>query len=248
MVTVQCEEERLREPGHLLASGFAAPEVIEAYAERIVASRRLLGAPASEPGMVQIVHGANENILPVGGQTVGMVRHELGGLFNVAPGAEALIGGEPVAEDYTLQHGETLEFITPVGRKGVGRVWTKREFCDLFQMGEADFETMVAGGLPVHRMGDGTVRITETDFDRWNEVEGPLLLTIHDLARMLSVSERELWRMRSSGKLPAPIELGPKLIRWGRAEVQDWIVAGCPDRRTWDLVKANARSRGGRSR
>lgn len=244
-VTPQARDRRLYRQ---FESGFASPEQIQVNSERVAASQRLLGGPPSKPGMVRIVHGANENILPVGGQTVGQVRQELGWLFNFASGAEALIEGEPVAEDYVLGHGETLEFISRAGRKGVGRVWTEDEFCDLFRMSKADFDVMVAKGLPVHRLEDGSIRITETDFDHWIEIEGPLLLTIHDLARMLSVSERELWRMRSSGKLPAPIELGPKLIRWGRAEVQDWIVAGCPDRRTWDLVKANARSRGGRSR
>lgn len=151
----------------LFESGFASPEQIRAHAELVVASRRrLVGPPPdSGPGWVRVVHGANEDLLPVGGQAVGLVRRELGGLFNVAPGAEALIEGEPVAEDYTLRHGETLEFISRWGRKGVGRVWTEEEFCALFKMSKADFDAMIARGLPVHLMGDGTVRITETQVD-----------------------------------------------------------------------------------
>ena len=71
----------------------------------------------------------------------------------------------------SLRHGETLEFLAPYGRKGVGWVWTQEEFCELFQMCRADLEAMLERGLPVHRLEDGSVRITETDFDRWTERE-----------------------------------------------------------------------------
>jgi hypothetical protein len=128
-------------------------------------SRRRLDAPASGPGLVLVVHGANEAVLPLGGRTVGWVRHQLGHLFNFAPDAQVLVNVAPAADGYVLRDGETLEFILPEGRKGVGRVWTQTEFIALFKMGETDFDTMVAKGLPVHRMGDGTVRITETQVD-----------------------------------------------------------------------------------
>ena len=149
-----------------------------------------------------------------------------------------MIGGQPVTEDHLLRHGETLEFIQEWGRKGVGRVWTREGFCEVFQIGGADFDAMVAKGLPLHRMGDGSVRITETDFDAWSTHEEPLLFTVQDLAVRLNVSERVLWRMRSSGKLPEPIELGPKLIRWGRSEILEWIAFGCPNQKIWGVVKA----------
>ncbi len=77
------------------------------------------------------------------------------------------VGGHPVAEDYKLRHGESLEFVQAWGRKGVGRVWTREEFCNLFQMGEADFDAMVARGLPVYCMVDGSIRITETQADEF---------------------------------------------------------------------------------
>ena len=95
-------DERLRGPYRLFESGFASPEVIEAHAERMAVSQRRLEDPTpdSGPGWVRIIHGANEDVLPVGGQTVGTVRQELGGLFNVAPGDEALVKGEPVVEIY----------------------------------------------------------------------------------------------------------------------------------------------------
>ena len=55
----------------------------------------------------------------------------------------------------------------------------------------------------------------------------PLLLTVEELAQLLSLSERTLWRLRSAGALPKPVKLGNS-VRWVRVEIQNWIEAGCP--------------------
>ena len=55
----------------------------------------------------------------------------------------------------------------------------------------------------------------------------PVLLTVHDLAAMLQISTRSVWRKRSAGAVPAPIPLGG-LVRWRRSEIVTWIAAGCP--------------------
>lgn len=231
-------EANTRTPLSLFHTGFAEPQEVEANAERIKAARERLQASSTGPGSILVVHGANEDILELGGQTVGMIRRDIEGLSNIHPQAVPFINGKHVIEGYVLRHGETLEFLAPFGRKGVGRVWTQEEFCELFQMCRADLEAMLERGLPVHRLEDGSVRITETDFDRWTEREEPWLLTACDFAARLHISERELWRMRSSGKLPSPVELGPKLIRWDRSEILDWIDAACPCQKSWDLLKA----------
>lgn len=164
-----------RGPSRLFDTGFASPELIQANAERIAASRRLLDGPPAEPGWVRISYGANENVLPVGSQTVGMVRHELGGLFNFAPDAIALLSGQSVAEDYTLRHGETLEFVTPLGSKGVGRVWKgEGEIREFFGLSDERYDHWLSLGLPVHRFPDGGVIMTEADFDTWS---GQILLS-----------------------------------------------------------------------
>lgn len=54
-----------------------------------------------------------------------------------------------------------------------------------------------------------------------------VLVGVDELAELLSVSERSVWRMRSRGQLPASIRLGGS-IRWRRAEILAWIGAGCP--------------------
>jgi predicted DNA-binding transcriptional regulator AlpA len=69
----------------------------------------------------------------------------------------------------------------------------------------------------------------------------PRLLKAIDLADLLQISEREIWRMRDSGRLPATIDLGPKNIRWSREEILGWIEAGCPRRQDWEAKKSKGR-------
>ena len=53
------------------------------------------------------------------------------------------------------------------------------------------------------------------------------LVSASELAELLQVSTRTLWRLRSNGKLIAPIKLGGS-TRWRLEEVQQWIAQGCP--------------------
>ena len=53
-----------------------------------------------------------------------------------------------------------------------------------------------------------------------------LLLTAGQVAEMLNISTRTLWRLKSAGKLPAAIRIG-KSIRWRREDLNTWIEEGC---------------------
>lgn len=57
--------------------------------------------------------------------------------------------------------------------------------------------------------------------------EEPLLISADDLARLLQVSTRTLWRLRSSGELLEPVKIGGN-TRWRLSEVRQWIADGCP--------------------
>ena len=59
-----------------------------------------------------------------------------------------------------------------------------------------------------------------------------LALSADGLAQMLGVSLRHIRRMDSAGKLPKPIRLGAS-VRWPISEIESWLEAGAPDRRTW---------------
>src|SRR5690606_16763111 len=77
-----------------------------------------------------------------------------------------------------------------------------------------------------------------TDFEEKSPMErevtasptplGALLITADELANLLGLSTRTVWRMHSAGRLPAPIKLG-RAVRWRHKEIHAWIEAGCPD-------------------
>ena len=54
-----------------------------------------------------------------------------------------------------------------------------------------------------------------------------MLISAADLACLMNVSERTLWRLLSAGKVPQPVRIG-RSTRWRMAEVRDWIDRGCP--------------------
>ncbi|MCA9093137.1 MAG: helix-turn-helix domain-containing protein [Planctomycetaceae bacterium] len=60
----------------------------------------------------------------------------------------------------------------------------------------------------------------------------PSLLPASEVARLLSLSIRTLWRLDSAGKLPSAIQVGHSK-RWRRNELDDWMNSGCPPRSQW---------------
>lgn len=55
----------------------------------------------------------------------------------------------------------------------------------------------------------------------------PILISADELAKLMQVSERTLWRLLSAGKVPQPVRIG-RNTRWRYAEVREWIEKGCP--------------------
>lgn len=53
------------------------------------------------------------------------------------------------------------------------------------------------------------------------------LISARELAAMLNVSMRTLWRWRRSGRLIQPLRIGGA-TRWRLDEVESWIADGCP--------------------
>ena len=53
------------------------------------------------------------------------------------------------------------------------------------------------------------------------------LIGIDVLAKRLDCSSRHIRRLVDSGRIPRPIKLGA-LLRWIRADIDQWIAAGCP--------------------
>ncbi|MCC6486352.1 MAG: helix-turn-helix domain-containing protein [Candidatus Hydrogenedentes bacterium] len=52
------------------------------------------------------------------------------------------------------------------------------------------------------------------------------LLSVREVASMLDLCERSVYRMADAGKMPRPLKLGARSL-WRRRELQDWVDAGC---------------------
>lgn len=55
----------------------------------------------------------------------------------------------------------------------------------------------------------------------------PLLLRVGEVAQLLGISERSVWRMQSAGKLPTAMRLNGS-IRWRYSDIKAWVDAECP--------------------
>jgi excisionase family DNA binding protein len=53
-----------------------------------------------------------------------------------------------------------------------------------------------------------------------------LLMTVEDVAKLLHVSVRTVWRLRRSASLPRPVKIGGG-VRWRISDVRAWIEQGC---------------------
>ena len=56
----------------------------------------------------------------------------------------------------------------------------------------------------------------------------PPLLTVAEVAKVLRISTRSVWRLVNTGKLIKPVRIGGS-IRWRRTDLENWIVRGCPE-------------------
>ena len=59
------------------------------------------------------------------------------------------------------------------------------------------------------------------------------------VARLLSVSERHVWALHSSGRLPLPCRAGRRLL-WPVDELRAWCLAGMPPRETWQAMQSGS--------
>jgi len=62
------------------------------------------------------------------------------------------------------------------------------------------------------------------------------LLNASTVGEMLSLSKRQIFRLKSCGKIPAPVKIGGS-VRWIESEINQWIQVGAPDRETWEAIR-----------
>jgi excisionase family DNA binding protein len=51
---------------------------------------------------------------------------------------------------------------------------------------------------------------------------------VQDLATMLNISTRSVWRLQSEGRIPGMFRPGRRTVRWNRVAVDAWLAEGCP--------------------
>jgi len=65
----------------------------------------------------------------------------------------------------------------------------------------------------------------------------PLVADARSLAALLDVGLRTVRTWDSSGKLPAPVRIGGRVV-WIIDDIRAWLAAGAPDRTTWAAIRA----------
>ena len=73
-----------------------------------------------------------------------------------------------------------------------------------------------------------TLKQVNFEGDKMKEEKKPLLVTSKELAKMLSVSERTIWRLAKEKQLPRAVRFGAKSVRWKLKDITDWIAMDCP--------------------
>jgi len=118
-------------------------------------------------GLVEISCGIHVLEMDFSGLEVGEIWLALQAVLNLER-YEAYVNGRRVGYGYIARPGDRIEFVKAFGRKGVGIVWTKQKFMEIFLMTEADWADWVANGLPFDQLADGTIVLNETMVDEWN--------------------------------------------------------------------------------
>src|SRR5436305_1520715 len=67
-----------------------------------------------------------------------------------------------------------------------------------------------------------------------------LLVPAQVAGSMCGRSEASWWRDHAAARIPAPVHLGGRTL-WRSQELREWVEAGCPDRRTWEVIRSAQR-------
>ncbi len=64
-----------------------------------------------------------------------------------------------------------------------------------------------------------------------------LAVNAKQLGAMLCLSVRTIRQLDASGRLPRPVTIGARSVRWPVAEIEVWLAASAPDRVTWNAIR-----------
>ncbi len=71
----------------------------------------------------------------------------------------------------------------------------------------------------------------------------PMAIDAKTLAATLGVSVGTVRAMDCSSKIPRPVRIGGRSVRWIVSEIECWLRHRCPNRAAWEALKNDERSR-----
>jgi len=117
---------------------------------------------------MQVIYGRDEVELDEpDGVEVGVIQARLKSFFSLPADATASVNGIDVGPAELAGPDSTVEFRVTQGRKGVGRVWSPEEYCELFSLSREELDQQIQKGLRVMQAANGSMRITETAVDEF---------------------------------------------------------------------------------
>jgi excisionase family DNA binding protein len=149
---------------------------------------------------VKVRHLSTEDDYAAVGMSVGNVRRCLTEFFGIPTHAGATVCGHEVGPDHILAAGDELIFHRGSQKEVGAHVWTKEQFCEVFQITAEELEIWIAQGLKVTPQ---PVRITETamdEFNRGKEIESPYL-TAEQAASYLRTTVKGIYSLLERRKL-----------------------------------------------
>lgn len=63
------------------------------------------------------------------------------------------------------------------------------------------------------------------------------LLTVEEVAARLRISQRQVWKLLASERLPKPVRLS-RSVRWRKSDVDEWVRLGCISRDEFEAASA----------
>jgi excisionase family DNA binding protein len=75
--------------------------------------------------------------------------------------------------------------------------------------------------------GAGTQLVHRPERSMLEVSHGDRLLNVAEVAEILGLSERTVWRWRNQKRMPQGITIG-RVVRWSYRAIMEWIAAGCP--------------------
>lgn len=62
------------------------------------------------------------------------------------------------------------------------------------------------------------------------------VITAVEVGEVLGVGRTKVHELNGRGKLPAPVTVGARGLRWVRLEIEAWLLHGAPPRASWERL------------